>query len=101
MSETTVSIGDSNGKVVLTFSQPTTNIVMEPENARQIGEGMARAAYTAKYGLKPQGKSVISDQKRMLLITRVTHVIRSLQDKGKLPGMIASQVVDTILSEVY
>lgn len=63
---------------------------------------MARAAYSARYGIKAdESKSIISDQKRMMLVTRVTHVIRSLQDKGKLPGVIASHVVDTILSEVY
>lgn len=100
--ETTISISDHEGMVVMQFSKPTENLVMEPENARQIGEGMARAAYSARYGVSPdQSRSIISDQKRMLLVTRATHIIRSLQDKGKMPGVIASQVVDAILSEVY
>lgn len=99
---TTVRIIDHDGMVVLQFSRPTENLVMEPENARQIGEGMARAAYTARYGVSPdRSRSIISDQKRMLLVTRATHIIRSLQDKGKMPGVIASSVVDAILSEVY
>lgn len=35
--ETTISISDHEGMVVMQFSKPTENLVMEPENARQIG----------------------------------------------------------------
>ena len=102
MSEPTkVSIGDDSGKVVLKFSRPTENLVMDPENARQIAEGIAKAAYTASTGINPNQKSsIISEQIRMRLITRTTHIIRNLQDKKTLPGRIAAEVVDTILSDV-
>lgn len=97
----TVAIGERNGQVVLQFPESVQWAAFDPETARQIGEAIARAAYEVRFGRKPaDGKSVISEQVRMRLITRATHVIRSLQDKGKLPGFVASQVVDVILSEV-
>lgn len=97
----TVAIGERNGQVVLTFPQPVQWAAFDPETTRQICEAMAREAYQIRYGKAPaDGKSVISEEIRARLMTRVTHVIRSLQDKGKLPGFIAAQVVDTILSEV-
>lgn len=97
----TVAIGERNGQVVLQFHEPIQWAAFDPETARQIGEAIAREAYQIRYGVKPaEGKSVISEEIRMRLMTRATHVIRSLQDKGKLPGYIAAQVVDTILSEV-
>lgn len=97
----TVAIGERNGQVVLQFPNAVQWAAFDPEIARQIGEAMAREAYQIRYGKAPaDGKSTISEEVRMRLMTRVTHVIRSLQDKGKLPGFIAAQVVDTILSEV-
>lgn len=99
---TSIEVSDHEGKVVLKFSKPTLHLVMEPENARLIGEGIARAAYTAKTGINPKSaKSVISAELRMRLVTRATHIIRNLTDKKVLPGRIAAEVVDSILSEVY
>ena len=98
---TTCAIGERNGQVVLQFPEAVQWAAFDPETARQIGEAMARQAYELHTGLKADpGRSIISEDKRTRMITRATHVIRSLQDSGKLPGYIAAQVVDTILAEV-
>lgn len=98
---TTVAVGERDGQVILSFPKPIQWAAFDPETAAQIGEAIAKEAYQCRYGRKHESKSVIGEQVRMRLITRATHVIRSLQDKGKLPGVIASEVVDTILSEVF
>ena len=98
---TTCAIGNRDGMVVQEFPHPVTWAAFDPETARQIGEAMAKEAYYLHTGLKPEaGKSIISEQKRSLLVTRITHIIRSMNAQEKLPGYIAAQVVDTILAEV-
>lgn len=97
---TTCAIGNRDGQVVMTFPQPVEWAAFDPETARQIGEAMAKEAYTVRYGRKPEGKSIIADEIRQRLLNRATLIIRSLQEKGKLPGHIAKEVVDTILSEI-
>ena len=98
---TTCAIGERDGLVIMNFPKEVQWAAFDPETARQIGEAIARQAYEIHTGLKADpGRSIISEEKRTRLITRATHVIRSLQDSGKLPGFIAAQVVDTILAEV-
>ena len=98
---TTCAVGERDGQVVLTFPLPVEWATFDPETARQIGEAMAREAYKAKYGRSSSEKgSVISEQIRTRLISRVTIIIRSMQNKQKLPGYIAAEVVDSVLQEV-
>ena len=98
---TTCAVGERDGQVVLTFPFPVEWATFDPETARQIGEAMAREAYKAKYGRASNEKgSVISEQIRTRLISRVTIIIRSMQNKQKLPGYIAAEVVDSVLQEV-
>lgn len=99
---TTVAVGDRGGQVVLSFPRPVQWAALDPETAAQVGEAMARSAYKCRYGLEPNtNASMIGSEVRTRLITRATHIIRSLQNKGKLPGVVAAEVVDTILSEVF
>ena len=101
MNETSLEVSEDGKDVIWKFSKPTEHLALDPENARQIAEATAKAAYTCKYGLPADSnKSLISEQVRMRLITRCTHVIRSLSEKQKLPGFIASEIVDVILREV-
>lgn len=96
-----MQIMDRGGTVVIAFDRPVESIDLDPETARQAAETIARAAYTCRYGIEPQkNTSVIAQEKRMLLVTRVSHIIRSMQEKNKLPGVIASHVVDQILQEI-
>lgn len=97
---TTCAIGNRDGQVILQFPEAIEWAAFDPETARRIGEAMAREAYAVRYGNKPEGKSVVADEIRARLLNRATLIIRSLQEKGKLPGVIASEVVDVILQEV-
>lgn len=95
------AVGDLNGHVVMTFPKPVQWVSWSPETAGQIGEAMARSAYKIKTGIdNVNGGSVINKEIRNRLLTRATHVIRSMQEQGRMPGYIAAEVVDLILSEV-
>ena len=96
-----VAIKDEDGKVIWAFSRKTESIVMDPENARQIAEGTAKAAYAAVYGKAPEeGRSIITEDVQTKLLNRLTLSIRSLQDQNKLPGYIAAEVLNIVLREV-
>ena len=97
---TTCAVGERDGQVVLQFPESVQWAAFDPETARQIGEAMAKEAYTIRYGRQPQGKSVLADEVRQRLLNRATIIIRSLQEKGRMPGFIAMEVVDAILQEV-
>lgn len=95
------AVGQLNGKVVLTFPQPIRWLAIAPENAGPLGEQLARLSYHIKTGRDPnQAQSIITAEIRNRLVTRITHVIRSMDERKRLPGHIASEVVDIILSEV-
>ena len=97
---TTVAIGERDGNVILSFPDSVQWCALDPETARQVGEAIAKEAYHIHTGIKAGDKSVINEAVRGRLITNITHIIRSEQDKKKLPGYIAALVVDTVLSEV-
>jgi|SRR3989304_5890699 len=99
---TKVIVGEENGRVVLRFPKAVEFAAFDPENARQVGEAMAKAAYHLHTGLHAtDGRSALSAELRMRLVTRATHIIRNLTDKKILPGRISQEVVDSILSEIY
>ena len=99
---TEVAVGEENNRVILKFPKPVSFVAFDPNNARQVGEAMAKVAYHIDTGLQaPDGRSALSEELRMRLVTRVTHVIRNLTDRKVLPGRISQEVVDTILSEIY
>lgn len=95
-----VEISQNEGMVVLGFSKPVTEISMHSDMARRIAEEIARKANNADISLTPNG-SILADQIHGKMVTRLTHVIRSGQEKGKLPGYIAQQCVDVVFSEVF
>ena len=95
------AIGVAKGKVQLHYPQPVQFIAMDPENARQIAEGIARAAYEARYGVKPaELGSRLSEELRVRLVHRVAVVAGSMAREGKNNMAIAQAVVDVILKEV-
>ena len=99
---TEVAVGEENNRVILKFPNPVSFVAFDPNNARQVGEAMAKVAYHIDTGLQaPDGRSALSEELRMRLVTRATHIIRNLTDKKMLPGKIANEVVDSILSEIY
>lgn len=94
-----IAVGEDDGKVWLRVEKPTDTIVFDPQNALEIGEAMARAAYKARYGKSPQQQeSIIGKELRQKLVNRVNLMLISLEQKPK--AYQAAQIVDTILAEV-
>jgi hypothetical protein len=96
-------------KVVIHFSQSREYVAMSAEQASQMGEQLARAAYEAHYGreaptrgaeLARQIKAKTVDEMRPRIIRRVEHTIRSLVDQHWTPQAIAERAVDAVLKEV-
>lgn len=98
---TTCAVGVKEGQVVIEFPDSVRWATFDPETARQLGEAIARAAYEARFGVKPnQNKSSLADSVRTRLHLNATHMIRSMVDQRVLPGRIAQKVVDYVLTEV-
>lgn len=107
--KTEIAIGDEGGRVFLRFKEPIAWVALDPQNAFDIGEAIARAAHKARFGgeapadssyLAQQVRARLTDQLRDRLIISISTMLRSLQEQGKSPGQMALHVVDTILSEV-
>lgn len=97
------------GQVVVRFPQPMAFIVMEPENARTIGEGLARAAFEAQTGKAPPptGSEILrvarermTEQIRLKLIARIALMLNSETLIQLAPKDRALRIVDTIMKEI-
>lgn len=96
-----IGLGEVSGKVIISVPKGTDYVELSPDEARQLGEAMCRSAYHAHYGIAPDARaSIVSETVRTKLITRLTHIIGDLTGKKLLPGRIAVECVDTVLSEV-
>lgn len=104
---TRVSIEDRDGKVVLQFSKPTQNLVMDPGNAFPIAEAMARAAHRAKFPgqAMPDGSYIgeqvrarVTEDLRNRMVARAAIVMGNLYQKKWTPGKAALELVDIVLS---
>lgn len=95
-----IAVGVVKGRVHVELEPGKDWFAMDPENARVIAEGIAKAAYEAHYGVKPGGEggaSAITDDIRMRCINRVAVVAGSLAREGKSNHEIAAGVVDVLL----
>ncbi len=101
-SNVTWAIGVVQGRVELQYLEgPRSRVVMDSENARQIAEGIAKAAYEARYGTKPaEGRSNLADAMRERMINRVAIVAGSLAEQGKSNREISMAVVDIVMTEL-
>ena len=97
---TTCAIGNRDGQVVMSFPSPVEWAAFDLETARQIGEAMAREAYTVRYGRPPQGKSVLSEELQTRIMNKATIIVRTMMEKNRAPGYIANEVVNAILMEI-
>ena len=102
-------VNDQEGQVVIGFDRPVRNWVLDPGNAVQIAEAMAKAAWVAHHGkAPPNGVDVllqrerhqVTEQLRQRLVNRATHVMRSLVEQKFTPGQAATQLVDLFLQEL-
>ena len=95
------SIGVVKGRVELHFETPRTRVVMDSENARVIAEGIAKAAYEARYGTKPaEGQSRLGEALRERMINRGAIVSKSMAESGRSNRDIVAAMVDIIMSEL-
>lgn len=98
-----VQCNDDNSMVIIGAQTSTAgdtedrSYFLVPEQAVEIANSMMHAAEECGVEIKVQTMG-ISDVKRLRLIKRVEHVMRSLSGKKGL--FVASQIVDTILTEV-
>lgn len=107
--KTDMMVGDEHGKVFVRYPQPVEVVVLDPANAFNVGEAIARAAHKAKFGVDaPTDKSYIAEQVRLRVteemrdrkVARVTIMINNAMNKEKTPGYWAMQIVDHILSDI-
>ncbi|MCR4331265.1 MAG: hypothetical protein NUV34_00955 [Sulfuricaulis sp.] len=107
------TVQDRKGVVVMRLTtegaQPL-EISVDPQAAFDIGEQLARAAHTARFGeplksdmsyLQDQIRKRTTEDYRMFLVQRVTVMLNSLRNSpGWSNGRLAAEVVDTILTKV-
>lgn len=107
--KTDMIIAAAGGEVVIRFPQPMHFVVMEPENARNIGEAIARASFEARYGKKPppaaseiarQARDKFTEKTRLKLINRLALVMNSESFIGKVPKDRARTLVDIVMTEL-
>jgi hypothetical protein len=104
---TKVVIEARDGKVILQFSQPTQNLVMDPANAFPIAEAMARAAHEAKFPgeilsddsyIAHQVRLRVTEQLRDRMVARAAIVMGNLYQKKWTPGRASLELVDIVLA---
>lgn len=99
--KTEMIINAEGGKVIVRFREPRLWVAMDPANAVGIGKHLIDCAVDCGANVEikvPRRK--ISQEKRDALITRATHVFRSMSERGRPPAAIARHVVDSIMSAI-
>lgn len=108
-----IAIGVVEGKVVLQWHQPTSEMICDPKNAYKIGLALSKAALDAHTGEKRQAKSdvefidgelsqtktIVTDLQRDAMIAQVATIVRTFMEQKKSPGYIAMHCVDAVLKE--
>ena len=89
--------------VVILFPSPVTWFAMNPSQAMQVGESIARSGYAVEaredvYGHKP----IIWEQIRERLKVKIEHLLKSdmVNDKLTNPSLTANRCVELLLTEV-
>jgi hypothetical protein len=107
--KTDMIIAAHEGQVIVRFPQAMNFLVMDPENARNIGESIARASFEARYGEKPptaaseiarQARDKFTETTRLKLIARIALVLNSENIMAMAPKDRALRVVDIIMTEL-
>lgn len=95
-----IEVYDRNQREVV-LDLGNERLVFEPPLAVEFAKSMLDAAATCGYVIEVQvPKATIREAQRVRLITRIEHVLRSLEDSGKDHLFIAAAVTDTVLAEV-
>lgn len=98
---TEVGICTDKGRVVVRFPEPKLWFSMDPQNALEIGEAIAKEAYFARYGRRiGDGKSALSEKTRQRIVNRMTLMLASLLKDHKPIAYAAAALTDVVLKEV-
>ncbi len=97
-------------QVCLSYQRPVQEIVFAPQNAFEIAEGLARAAYTARFDKEPppgdvgylasQIKARVTTELRGQLVTKTAFELRSMLEQKWDHNRIAQHLVDNLLAYV-
>lgn len=98
--KTQVAVGQFEGKVVLKFDHSLIMLELDPNNALDIAEEIAKVGIELNTGVKPGNglKIDLAEKAAKTLIPRITLMLRGM--KGKPDAYKANQIVATCLSEV-
>lgn len=109
----TWTVQDRGNAVIIRFSTEGASpleISVDPQAAFDIGEQLARAAHTARFGeplqsdmsyLQDQIKKRMTEDYRMFLTQRATVMLNSLRHSAQWSnGRLAAELVDTILTKI-
>lgn len=98
---THVAVGDQGGKVILKFPKPVEWIALDPQIAPLVAEQMIHAASACGVRVSLQvPEKQINAMQRAALAARVKLVMSNLQDRGKAPEFIATEIVDIVLTAI-
>lgn len=98
---TICAVGEREGNVILNFPKSIKWAAFDPETARQIGEAMAKEAYSIHTGKKyDDNRSIISDNKRNMITKQVEFMINNFALKKKKADFASEAIVDFILGEI-
>jgi hypothetical protein len=100
-----VAVGKEDGKVILKFDRDVNHIEMDPQNALDITEAIATAAFECRDGVKPVGpalKAELIEKNRDELIPRITLMLAGMRGNKKMTdGSVAVAIIDTVFSKVF
>lgn len=104
-----VAMQDEGGQVVLLFDRLVQAWVMDPQNAFEIAEGMARCAHAAKFGRQVQsdksylGQQIlkrVTEEVRLRMIREADFSLTKMMEQNRKADFMAAEIVNRILSEV-
>lgn len=99
---TTLAMKREDGYVVLQFPRATQWVKLEPTQASEIAEEMARQAEIIRTGKEPAQtkRDLITEQRYQKLINRAAIVLPQLRAKQRSDVYIGQWIIDMVLSEV-
>jgi hypothetical protein len=90
-----------HGRVMMTFEHPITKVIWDAENARVFADHLAKAAYEARFGVKPTTAAhQVAGERREQMKHRIAHVARTEAERGRNNIEIADAVLEVILNEL-
>lgn len=99
---TVLALKKDEGYVIASFPKPVQWVKLEPGQASDVAEEMARLAESIRSGKDPAAlkRDLITEQRYRKLINRAKIVLPQLRAKQRSDEYIGRWIVDMVLSEV-